>query len=363
MQISRTSTHESPKRIHKVQSKGKTYYYAWRSGPRLTGEPGSTEFKNSYDEAIQSLKAADHTRFGSLITRYKGSEDYKGLSNTTKRNWGPWLDRIREHFGELRTAQFSRIEKIRPEIIRWRAQYAHARRSADFGLQVLSRVLSYGIDPCAEIATNPCDGVRRLYQNDRSTVIWEDADIARIKAATHEQMGWAIDLASLTGLRRGDLVKLSWSHIDENAIRLQTSKSRMKRTATIPLYDDLRLLLDRIPKRAAAVLTNSYGKPWKDGPSLGVSFCNAKVAAKMQDEDLHFHDLRGTAATKFYNAQIPIRVIAEIMAWNEESVERIIRKYVGRDSATKAFIEQINEHRTNTVKPAVKPFSENDPSA
>jgi hypothetical protein len=57
---------------------------------------------------------------------------------------------------------------------------------------------------------------------------------------------------------------------------------------------------------------------------------------------LHFHDLRGTAATKFYVAGIPIRVIAEILAWEEEHVEKIIRKYVGRSAATKALIAQLN---------------------
>jgi hypothetical protein len=32
------------KGIAKVRAKGRTYYYAWRGGPRLYGEPGSPEF-------------------------------------------------------------------------------------------------------------------------------------------------------------------------------------------------------------------------------------------------------------------------------------------------------------------------------
>ena len=58
------------------------------------------------------------------------------------------------------------------------------------------------------------------------------------------------------------------------------------------------------------------------------------------DKDLHFHDLRGTAATKFYIAGLPIRVIAEILARSEDQVERIIRRYVARAAATKAAIAQ-----------------------
>ena len=40
----------------------------------------------------------------------------------------------------------------------------------------------------------------------------------------------------------------------------------------------------------------------------------------MNDRDLHFHDLRGTAVTKLYSAGLPERVIAEIMAWEEKDV-------------------------------------------
>jgi integrase len=66
----------------------------------------------------------------------------------------------------------------------------------------------------------------------------------------------------------------------------------------------------------------------------------------MADSNLHFHDLRGTAATKFYVAGLSERVIAEIMGWEEEHVTRIIRRYVDRTAATKAIIRQLNEKRT-----------------
>jgi integrase len=88
------------------------------------------------------------------------------------------------------------------------------------------------------------------------------------------------------------------------------------------------------------ILTSSHKSPWtKDG--LASSFYTAKVKAGIHERDMHFHDLRGTAATKFYNSGLSVRVIAEIMAWEEEQVERIIRRYVSRGSA----IRQLNEAR------------------
>ncbi len=65
----------------------------------------------------------------------------------------------------------------------------------------------------------------------------------------------------------------------------------------------------------------------------------------MADRDLHVHDLRGTAATRFYTAGLSERVIAEILGWREEQVSKIIRRYVDRTAATQAIIRQLNERR------------------
>ena len=61
----------------------------------------------------------------------------------------------------------------------------------------------------------------------------------------------------------------------------------------------------------------------------------------MSEQDIHFNDLRGTAATKFYIARFTMREIAETLASEEDSVEKIIRRYVGRSAAIKARIKKL----------------------
>jgi integrase len=209
-------------------------------------------------------------------------------------------------------------------------------------MQVLSAVLSHAVDPLGKLAGNPCIGIKQLYSSNRSDIIWTEADIARVKQVCTAEMAHAIDLAAASGLRLGDLLRLSWSHVGTDAIVIRTSKSKGKREAVIPLYDDLREVLARIPKRSTMVLTNSRGRPWLPG-SFSTLFIRAKQAADMADTDLHFHDLRGTAATRFYTAGLSERVIAEIMGWEEASVAAIIRRYVDRTAATKAVIRQLNK--------------------
>jgi hypothetical protein len=57
---------------------------------------------------------------------------------------------------------------------------------------------------------------------------------------------------------------------------------------------------------------------------------------------------RGTVVTNFYIGGLSVRVIAEVMAWEEETVEKIIRRYVGREAATKALIAQLNAAKRGT---------------
>jgi len=48
---------------------------------------------------------------------------------------------------------------------------------------------------------------------------------------------------------------------------------------------------------------------------------------------------------KFYVGSLSIRVIAEILAWSEDQVARIIRQCVARDAATREAIRHLNEGR------------------
>jgi integrase len=65
------------------------------------------------------------------------------------------------------------------------------------------------------------------------------------------------------------------------------------------------------------VLVNTKGQPWRTG--FGSSWETRREARRAMRR-LHFHDLRGTAATRFYRGGLSIREIAEIMTWSEDYV-------------------------------------------
>ena len=124
-----------------------------------------------------------------------------------------------------------------------------------------------------------------------------DADIARLGGSPLE-IWYAVQLAAHTGLQLGDLLRVTWNHVHDNRIEIATGKSRGRREAIVPLYD----VLAGLPKRSPQILTNSRRRP-RTMNGFEAAFNRAKRRAGIVG--LRFHDLRGTAATRFYSADLP----------------------------------------------------------
>ena len=314
------------KGLHAVKSKGRMYYYAWRGGPRLKSEFGTPAFFAEWESLKHPGYEADRRKFATWVELYRRSPEYKALADSTRHNWDPWLDKVSLEFGDLSLAQFD-WPQIKIAIKKWRDKWREKPRTADYAKQVLSRVCAYTVAEGA-LKLNPCPGVANLYQCDRAEIIWTEADLEQLCKFASPEVAHAAQLAALTGLRQGDLLALSWSHVGRGDIEIRTGKSRGRRRALVPITAEIRRLLESIPKRSTRVLTNSEGQPWR---GFGSSWHETMIRAGMHDRDLHFHDLRGTAATNFYRAGFTVREIAQTLGWAENKVERLIDLYVKRD--------------------------------
>ena len=103
-----------------------------------------------------------------------------------------------------------------------------------------------------------------------------------------------------------------------------------------------------------SVLTTTDGRPWGSESGFRASWrtARARAAAKLKENGgdaealtaLRFHDLRGTAATKFFLAGFSIREIAELMTWGEADVEALINRYVRKDDLLKDCIRRLDQN-------------------
>src|SRR5262245_34253464 len=72
------------KRKQLADGSWRTYYYAWKGGPALRGEPGTPEFIASYNEAVAKKSKAPTGLLFSLLQAYQISEDFRQLAPRTQ---------------------------------------------------------------------------------------------------------------------------------------------------------------------------------------------------------------------------------------------------------------------------------------
>ena len=79
----------------------KNYWYAWKGGPRLRGEPGSPEFIASYHAAVATKIAAPEGRLLRLLQEYQRSQNFLGLRDKTRSEYIAHVKKIEVKFGDM----------------------------------------------------------------------------------------------------------------------------------------------------------------------------------------------------------------------------------------------------------------------
>jgi hypothetical protein len=144
-----------------------TYWYAWKGGPRLQGEPGSPEFVASYNEAVaQRIKPPSGSLFA-LLQAYRGSEDFRQLAPRTQDDYKRIIQKeIESEFADFPLSGLT-DRRTRGIFMEWRDKLAiKSRRQADYAWTVLARVLSWSKDR-GKITVNPCERGGRIYRGSR----------------------------------------------------------------------------------------------------------------------------------------------------------------------------------------------------
>jgi integrase len=202
----------------------KTYYYAWRGGPKLEGEPGTPDFIASYNAAVATRRQAPSGTFQKLIDTYLDSTEFREeLADRTKADYRNIISRIQTKFYSM-PLEAVEDRRARGVFKAWRDELAlRSARQADYAWTVLARMLSIAKDR-GLIEVNRCEKGGRVYKSDRAEIIWTADDIETFCKAASPQLQFALLVALWTGQRQGDLLRLTWSAYDGTYIRVRQSK-------------------------------------------------------------------------------------------------------------------------------------------
>ena len=352
------------------------YVYAWRGGPLvLRKESRSKPILGSED--VRAILAAQdkerehpapHETIQALIRSMRSldpgrpsSPEWERLAPGTKKTWGAALNVIEEKWGQTPLTIWN-DPRMKAKVVQWRDSRAETPRSADIGVSVLGTLLKFGMLR-GRVSINVADGIPTLYRNGaRAEIVWTGEDIEKFIATAaalgRPQLVDGLRLAALTGLRRADLVSLTWANVTEFAVgKLALKRSAGKRRRMlmprIPALDALLTELRDRPRKEGVntVLTNSYGEPW-NADGFGGSFNRIRDAADIVHFDpesgerskKHLHDVRGTFCTRLLT-EFGLSDVdaAGIMGWAPERVAAIRRVYVDQATVVVALGERLRK--------------------
>lgn len=324
------------------------YHYAWRSGPRLEGTPGSPEFIESYRAAHAAKLQPPVGTVSSLVRYYEETSEFRDLAERTKADYRKQLKLIETKFGGLPlgalAAQRTRglFKDHRDEIAK------RSRRQADYWWVVLARVFAVAKDR-GRIAVNPCLAGGRLYGGSRRDVVWswEDEELFLSLAPTHLHL--PLLMGAWLGQREGDLLRVPWTAYNGKRIRLRQGKTGAY--VEPPVIGPLKAALDVAAKQkgeSVLILNNSRGKPWTEGGFRASFF---KIRDKIGLKGLRFHDLRGTSVTRLALAGCTVPEIHVYTGLSPDDVQQILVKhYLHQDPAIAqnagAKLAKLAEQRT-----------------
>lgn len=353
------------------------YIYAWRGGPfiRKVVSPRKPTLTLADHGAIGAAAADDRRINPALLLATirqwcpvdsrkdrepddSVSPEWDALSANTKRVWRPHVDLIEARWGDKPISVWSDPRMVE-KVIKWRDERKDTPRTADMGIQVLDELLTFA-KLRGRVLINVAADVPKLYKGaDRAEIVWTADDMARFEAKATElgmpQMIDGLRLAAVTGMRREDLVTLTWAQIGQFAIvkkALKMSRGKRRR-AIIPQTPQLEAVLAELRTRyrrpgVETVLVNSLGKPWTAN-SFGGSFCRMRDAAGITwiDDDgkvsnKHLHDVRGTFCTMLLTEwELTDDDAADIMGWSPQHVAQIRKVYVDQRATVVALGERI----------------------
>src|SRR5687768_9028455 len=207
-------------------------------------------------------------------------------------------------------------------------------------LEIISKIFSLAIK-YGVTYTNPCAEVPLLPENNKRVRYLFDDEEHRLLTVLTGPRGHLLPLVVLaigTGMRRGDLFKLTWERIDFQRGLIYVPNSKTGKDYSVPMNEDVRSTLQQIRRSTRGggfVFVNpDTAKPYTD---IKTAFRTACQLAGI--ENLHWHDLRHTFGTRLAEAGCSEATIADLMGHSDPQTTR--RYTHATDRAKRAAVEAV----------------------
>lgn len=234
------------------------------------------------------------TTLGAVMDRYE-IEVLPDKAKSTQQGHSRMLSNLRKAFGLMEPNDLRQ-----PHAALYRDERARtAPTAANRELELLSHVCTMAVEWGA-ISVHPLRGLRKISRPPRHRYVNDD-EYAHLRRLASPMVRCVIDLALLTGLRRGDVFRLTRANVTDTGLEVHTSKTgaALLFEWTPALRQVIKDALKLPPQVRQYVVCNRKGQPFtKNGFDSVWSRLMAKATSgENAIERFQFRDLRRKSAS------------------------------------------------------------------
>ncbi|MBS0243671.1 MAG: tyrosine-type recombinase/integrase [Proteobacteria bacterium] len=340
-----------PSHIHVVRAKGREYFYfQLRRGERSAGDrtkiPGhpfdesgnpNESWWAAYRNAAGVVEDERHGKpgtFAVLIVDFKQSPEWKALSDGTRREWEPLLERVKDAWGDLAVKGIETRH-----VLALRDKWAATPARTNNMLRALSSMLSWSV-PRGWTKLNVAMDVKKLKGGEGyAPWPWDAIDLLQTKA--RPEMWQAAALALYTGQRQGDVLRMARGDIEGELVSVEVVQRKTKKQLWIPIHKNLKPILAELGKADGPLLRDPRGDAW-DEQRFRASWqreMNRKEFVGVRERGLVFHGLRKSAVVMLLEAGATDAEVAAVTGQSREMVEHYARQVSQKKLAAAALLK------------------------
>lgn len=179
-------------------------------------------------------------------------------------------------------------------------------------LSLISQIFDMSIKEWSiPLVTNPCKLIRKPKPaKGRERRLSSDEEhrlFAACKATRAVLLHSLVVIALETGMRLGELLSLTWDNVDTTKKTAHLPDTKNGETRTVPLSSKAIMTLNNMPRNIS-----SNRVFWTWAAKDGVANVWRRTCVKANIEDLHFHDLRHEATSRFFERGLNMIEVASI---------------------------------------------------
>lgn len=255
-----------------------------------------------YDRAPRPRKLKkEHGAIKQLADLYARSPEFGRLSKSWQSAKHYYLRILEAELAWLTVDDLNDRES-RSDFYELRDRLADTPDKADKLIDTLKAVLGWAYER-NRIAFNHAIGIPHLAKSGkrRNEIVWTEDQEAIVYASFPRPLVEAFRFSLFSAARQSDMCAMKWANYRDGWITYKQGKTGV--TVYLPVYalPPFEALITELPRHSDYILPSPTGHQWNPG-HMRTAWRAALSKTDLRGEDLHWHDLRGTATTRLLEA-------------------------------------------------------------